>query len=82
MFVTRLLLLHLAKLGRPGNVRRLVGRHDTEESGVVYEEVEVWKILGRPDQVARMVVVLDRTEGSPLCTQKPDPERARLSSMG
>src|SRR5262249_21660101 len=32
----RLLLLHLAKLDRPGDVRGLSGRPDTEEPGVVH----------------------------------------------
>src|SRR5919108_5514102 len=71
----RLLLLHLAKLCRPGDVRGLVGRRDTEEPGVVYEEVDVREIPRRLEQVAWMVIILDGPEGQALVdAQAPYPK--------
>src|SRR5262249_2729498 len=72
-------LLHLAELGRPGDIRGLAGRRHAEQPRMVDEKVDVWEILGRLDQVARMIVVLDGTEGESLVhAEAPYPKRASL----
>src|SRR5213592_1367582 len=79
----RLLLLHLAELGRPGNIGGLAGRRHAEQPGVVDEKVNIRKILRRLDQVARMVIVRDGPEGESLMyAEAPYPERASLLEHG
>jgi hypothetical protein len=67
---SRLGLLHTAKLGGPGNLARL-GKHLIHHRGgleprVIDQEVDVGKILGRLDQILRMVVVWHGAERQAL----------------